>query len=146
MEDPRDLVTKLRNSDNYFDRQKAAWALVGLGDKSVDALIDALEKGEQSELRYKAAWALGKIKCPRSIDPLARAMLSDPDHAVREWCAAALEEVGDRSSVPHLMEAMKADAAKDVRLRAAVALRNLGAVEALVKLQSIRRPRQEGWP
>ena len=87
---------QLGQSDDYFERQKAAWALVNLGEDAVDDVADALEKGEFSDLRYKSAWILGKSGSSRAVEPLCRAMLNDPDHVVREWCAAALEALGNQ--------------------------------------------------
>jgi len=131
MDKASELVRKLGESDDYFERQRAAWALVEVGEPAVEQLIEALEGGEFSDLRYKAAWILGKIGSPRAVDPLCQAMASDSDEVVREWCAAALEAVGDERAVPCLAQAVKEDSSKDVRLRAAVALRNLKASAAL---------------
>jgi HEAT repeat protein len=131
MDKARELIEMLGKSDDYFKRQTAAWALVNLGEAAVEQTAIALETGEFSDLRYKSAWILGKIKSPGGVEPLCRAMQNDPDHVVREWCAAALEAIGSRDAVPALVLAMKGDSSKDVRLRAAMALRNLGATEAL---------------
>ena len=60
MDKALELVKTLGQSDDYFERQKAAWALVNLGEDAVDDVADALEKGEFSDLRYKSAWILGK--------------------------------------------------------------------------------------
>ncbi len=134
----------LGKSDDYFERQKAAWALVNLGEAAVDEVAGALEGGEFSDLRYKSAWILGKIGSPRAIEPLCRALLSDPDHVVREWSAAALEALGRKEAASSLVLAMKRDSAKDVRLRAAVALRSLGAAEELKGLLSHAEPEIRG--
>ncbi|MBN1235318.1 MAG: HEAT repeat domain-containing protein [Methanotrichaceae archaeon] len=144
MDKALELIEKLGSSDDYFERQKAAWALVNLGEVAVDDVAGALEKGEFSDLRYKSAWVLGKIGCPRGVEPLCRAMLNDPDHVVREWCAAALEAVRSQDAVPALVLAMKRDSSKDVRLRAAVALRTLGAAEALSGLLGHAEPEIRG--
>jgi HEAT repeat protein len=144
MDKASELIKCLGSSDDYFERQKAAWALVGLGEEAVDVLVDALEKGEFSDLRYKSAWALGKIGSPRAVEPLSRSMLSDSDHVVREWCAAALETLGSREAVPALVLAVKRDSSKDVRLRAAVALRNLGAADAFRELLRYSEPETRG--
>jgi len=138
------LIQKLGSSDDYFERQKAAWALVNLGEQAVEDVSDALEKGEFSDLRYKSAWILGKIGSPRAVDPLCRSMLNDPDHVVREWSAAALEAIKSIDAVPALVLALKRDSSKDVRLRAAVALRSLGATEALRDLLNYSDPEIRG--
>ncbi len=144
MDKALELVKRLGSSDDYFERQKAAWALVALGEPAVDAVAEALEKGEFSDLRYKSAWVLGKIKSPRAVEPLCRTLLNDADHVVREWSAAALENCGDARAVPFLVLAMKRDSSKDVRLRAAVALRKLGAADAFRELLSSPEPETRG--
>ena len=144
MDKALELIKKLGQSDDYLERQKAAWALVNLGESSVNAVIDALETGEFSDMRYKSAWILGKIGDLRAVEPLCRAMLNDSDQVVREWCAAALEAVDCQEAVPALVLAMKRDSSKDVRLRAAMALRSLRAAEALRELLSYNDPETRG--
>ncbi|MDM7911957.1 MAG: HEAT repeat domain-containing protein, partial [Methanotrichaceae archaeon] len=144
MDKASELIKRLGSSDDYFERQKAAWALVELGEDAVDVLIDALEKGEFSDLRYKSAWVLGRIGSPRAVEPLSRAMLNDSDYVVREWCAAALEALRNREAIPPLVLAMKRDSSKDVRLRAAVALRALGATDAFRELLKSGEPETRG--
>jgi HEAT repeat protein len=144
MDEASRLIAQLGASDDYFERQKAAWALVNLGESAVDDVARALENGEFSDLRYKSAWILGKIGSIRGVEPLNRTMLNDPDHVVREWCAAALEAIKSKDAVPALVLAMKRDSAKDVRLRAAVALRALGAAEALRDLLNYAEPEIRG--
>jgi HEAT repeat protein len=144
MDSISELVRKLGHSDDYFERQKAAWALVKIGDEAIDALVEALINGEFSDLRYKAAWALGKIGNSRAVEPLGKTMQNDSDYVVREWCAAALEAVGDAGAAPYLVRTMQKDSSKDVRLRASVALRNLGAAEALMELLKAPEPETRG--
>jgi len=144
MDSISELVHKLGYSDDYFERQKAAWALVKIGDGAIDALFEALENGEFSDLRYKTAWVLGKIGNPKAVEPLAKSIQNDSDYVVREWCAAALETIGDTSAIPCLVRAMQNDSSKDVRLRASVALRNLGAAEALMGLLKAPEPETRG--
>jgi len=144
MDKARELIELLGKSDDYFERQKAAWALVNLGEAALDQTAKALETGEFSDLRYKSAWILGKIGSHRGVEPLCRAMLSDPDHVVREWCAAALEAIRSNDAVSALVLAMKLDSSKDVRLRAAVTLRSLGAAESLRELLGNAEPEIRG--
>ncbi len=144
MDEASRLIEQLGASDDYFERQKAAWALVNLGEAAVGDVARALENGEFSDLRYKSAWILGKIGSNRGVEPLCRAMLNDPDHVVREWCAAALEAIKSKDAIPVLVLAMKRDSAKDVRLRASVALRALRASEALRDLLSYGDPEIRG--
>jgi HEAT repeat protein len=144
MDKASELIKTLGECDDYFERQKAAWALVSLGDEAVDGLIVALQQGEFSDLRYKAAWCLGKIQSPRAVEPLGSVMLNDSDFVVREWCAAALEGVGDSDAVPYLVQVVKLDSNRDVRLRAAVALRGLKAAPPLRELLCSAEPETRG--
>jgi HEAT repeat protein len=144
MDEASRLIQNLGASDDYFERQKAAWALVNLGEQAIQAVSAALEMGEFSDLRYKSAWILGKIGSIKGVEPLCRALLNDPDHVVREWCAAALEAIKSKDAVPALVLALKKDSSKDVRLRAAVALRALGAAEALRDLLTYSDPEIRG--
>jgi HEAT repeat protein len=144
MDEASRLIQNLGASDDYFERQKAAWALVNLGEQAIQAVSAALEMGEFSDLRYKSAWILGKIGSFKGVEPLCRALLNDPDHVVREWCAAALEAIKSKDAVPALVLALKKDSSKDVRLRAAVALRALGAAEALRDLLTYSDPEIRG--
>jgi HEAT repeat protein len=144
MVEASELVEKLEKSDDYFERQKAAWALVEMGPQAVDVLTEALKAGEFSDLRYKSAWALGKIGDPRAIEPLGRAMLDDPDHVVREWSAAALDNLRDQRAVPYLVQAIKTDTTRDVRQRAVVALISLSASGAMRDLLTNSDPDVRG--
>ena len=130
-----------RQTQKRHDRNVAVRSSV---KTAVKKLREALEKGEFSDLRYKSAWVLGKIKSPRAVEPLCRTLLNDADHVVREWSAAALENCGDARAVPFLVLAMKRDSSKDVRLRAAVALRKLGAADAFRELLSSPEPETRG--
>jgi len=144
MDRASELIKKLGSSDDYFERQKAAWELVKLGEPALQVLVEALENGEFSDLRYKSAWVLGKIADSRAVKPLGKCMLNDSDYVVREYCAAALEAVGSLDATPFLVKAINSDSKKDVRLRAAVALRNLGAVSALKELLKSSEPETRG--
>lgn len=144
MDRVQELIRTLGESEDYFERQKAAWALVEIGEPALDPVIDALERGEFSDLRYKSAWILGRIGSARAVEPLCRALLNDPDYVVREWCAAALEALGSPEGIPALALAMRQDSSKDVRLRSAVALRNIRAVDALQDLLSSADPEVRG--
>jgi len=115
-------LIEMLGSENYFERQKAAWELVGMGSAAVGGLIEALQTGEHCHMRYMAAWAIGKIGDPKGIEMLSMALAEDPDDAVREWSAAALEAIGGEAAVPALTRSLRSDPSKDVRLRCALRL------------------------
>ena len=110
-------------SENYFESQKAAWELVGMGESAVPGLLEALED-PAPEVRYRAAWALGKIGDLRAIDPLIRAF-NDNDSYVQWSAAEALAEINESKTVELLIQALD-DNSSDVRETAAQALGSIG--------------------
>ena len=128
-----ELVRALGDED-YFKRQSAAWRLVEAGGEAVAPLLAALGGDPDPQVRFKAAWALGKIGDERGLEPLARALLEDEDPAVREWAASALEAIGDPRAVPPLAQSLATDPSREVRLRSSLALGAFGAVEAFEDL------------
>jgi len=104
----------------------------GVGDE-VSVLISAL-KDKNSNVREKAASALGKIGDERAVEPLIQA-LKDEDSDVRGRAADALGNIGDGRAVEPLIHALK-DEHGNVRNNAADALGNIGdkrAVEPLIQ-------------
>jgi len=97
------LIQALR--DEYSEvRGLAAQSLANLVVKShlsiddprvVEALVQTLIKGENSNVRWAAAYALAQIKDARAIEPLKKA-LKDKDKDVRLAAAKALEYIGDK--------------------------------------------------
>ena len=82
-------------------------------------LIQALGRNE-SMVKNAAAFALGELKDPKSVIPLAAA-LNDEVGAVRSNAALALGKIGDARAVDKLLEATT-DPLSDVRMNAAWAL------------------------
>jgi HEAT repeat protein len=82
----------------------AAAALGEIGQaRAVRPLIAAL-KGEHA-LCCAAIRALGKLRDPRAVEPLAK-YLSSPNEAICEDAAKALGDIGDKQAVRFLMTAM----------------------------------------
>ena len=54
MEPLSDLIRKL-GSEDYFERQSAAWKLVEAGGKAVEPLLAALERDPDPQARFKEA-------------------------------------------------------------------------------------------
>jgi len=127
-------LVRMLGSDDYFERQSAAWKLVEVGGEAVEPLLAALERDAEPQVRFKAAWALGKIGDKRALDPLARTLLEDEDPSVREWAASALEAIGDLRAVPVLAQSLLSDQSRDVRLRSSLALVTFGASDAFMEL------------
>jgi len=120
--EPASELIRMLSSDNFFDRQKAAWKLVEMGAEALEPLMEALLSEKNSQARFKSAWALGEIKDPSAVGALVQALLEDEDEAVREWSAFALEAIGDTKAVTPLVQSLKSDESEAVRIRAAQAL------------------------
>jgi HEAT repeat protein len=106
-----------------------------LGDKeAVKPLIELL-KDTKSDVRFRAASALGQLGDTQIVKPLIK-LLKDTDSSVRASAASALGQLGDSQAVKPLIELLK-DTESYVRSRAADALGNLGdsqAVKPLIEL------------
>lgn len=76
----------------------------GKGD-NVDTLIQKL-KNKDEDVRWRAAYALGKIKDARAVEPLIAA-LKDENRNVREDAAWVLGEIKDNRAVEPLIAALK---------------------------------------
>jgi len=90
----------------------AATALIKIGVAAVPALVDAL-KGQDAEVRKKAAYALGEIgvghRCGAAVVPALIDALKDKDAEVRGSAAEALGTIGEeaKAAVPALIDALK---------------------------------------
>jgi HEAT repeat protein len=108
----------------WVTRRNAAWALGALDDARA---VDALIKAirdPEPDVRAQAAWALGAIDDPAAMDPLAAA-LKDGDARVRRQAAWALGAIGDSRATAGLIVALK-DTDPGVRRQAAWALGAIG--------------------
>jgi hypothetical protein len=100
--------------------------------RDVHGLIAALESRDM-ETRYRAAIALGEMKEPSAVEPLAQ-LLKDDNSGVRWEAAEALGKIGE-PALGTLISALFDDD-DDIRWRAAIALGDIGdaaAVEPLIR-------------
>jgi len=86
------LITVLKHEEMSGVRWKTAESLVKIGAPSIEPLISVLQHPD-SDVRWKAAIALGEIRDPRAIGPLIR-QLSDTDRFVKSRVAHALGMIG----------------------------------------------------
>jgi HEAT repeat protein len=102
-----------------------------------DSLVSKL--GEDASVRAAATEALGKLRDPRTFQPLIRC-LRDPSAEVRARACIALRTLGDTRAVPSLIDALRDDN-EWVGKHAADALGELGderAIPALAKANENR--------
>jgi phycocyanobilin lyase subunit alpha len=120
--------------------------LEGVGLSLTDA-IEAVKSGDSSA-RYYAAWYLGHLKSPESLDVLIWALQDERDrtelggYPLRRRAAEALGRIGDLRAVSHLMEALDCP---DIYVRDAVvwALGELGDPQAIPALLALLKAETE---
>ncbi len=99
-------------------------------------------QGPDLSLRYYAAWYLGTIRDPRSVDPLVQALEDDDDrtalggYPLRRNAAKALGSIGDARAVPGLIKALRCSDTH-VQEEAAYALGQIGDPQALDALATL---------
>jgi HEAT repeat protein len=126
------LITLMKHEEMSGVRWKSAESLVKIGAPSVEPLISVLEHPD-SDVRWKAAIALGEIKDPRAIGPLIR-QLSDTDRFVKSRVAHALGMIGAPAVNPLIWTLREGDG--NLRWGAAIALGRIKdpqAVEPLIQ-------------
>ena len=123
--------------------------LQGVGLSLADA-IEAVKSGDSSA-RYYAAWYLGHLQSPESIDVLIWALQDDQDrtefggYPLRRKAAEALGRIGDLRAVPSLLAALDCS---DIYVRDAVtwALGELGDLRAVSPLLNLLKSEEEKQP
>jgi HEAT repeat protein len=93
-------------------------------EKNVEGLINVLQNDPDSNVRKKAATALGEIGDKKAIGPLIHALYDDNEE-VKIQAATALGAIGDRSTVEPLLHARYA-AVGSVRQSIVAAIDRLG--------------------
>lgn len=120
--------------------------LEGVGLSLADAM-EAVKSGDSSA-RYYAAWYLGHLKSPESVDVLIWALRDDRDrtelggYPLRRRAAEALGRIGDLRAVSPLLEALDCP---DIYVRDAVvwALGELGDLKTIPTLLDLLKAETE---
>ena len=99
----KELIKALSYKRDYSVPTEAADALVELA--AVEPLIKAL-KGKNTDIRYWAAEALGKIGDRRAVEPLIE-VLRDKEVSIQRHAALALGEIGDKRAIEPLIGALR---------------------------------------
>ena len=114
---------------------RAAELLVELAPQSTAGLVDELRSGRAPAA---AAWILGKIADPRTVEALIEALAHDRAN-VRAESAAALAEIGDPLAVAPLVRATR-DSDQVVRTQSRMALDEFGTTAVIVGVAELLRP------
>lgn len=94
------IISCIEKEKESSVRKKLVWSLGKIGIES-ESVLDILEKSlgdTKSEVRYKAAQALGRIGGERAIDALVNALLNDNTAVVRATAANGFKKIGEPAS------------------------------------------------
>lgn len=123
------LILLLKHPD-LSRRGEAALALIGLGSKAVEPLLENLRSTDPDMVQWSAA-ILGQIRDERAIDPMI-SLMGEADPATRSSIIRALGLIGSGSAVEGLLTALN-DPEPRVRSSAALSL-------GLLKNKEVVRP------
>lgn len=118
----------LNHIDPYWNRRKEVI-------NKVSEFVEALKSKEKVK-REIAAWVLGKISDPETLDLRVDALISvleDPDNEVRETASISLGEIGDAKAIEPIIHSLKNRG-------------NLGGVGAIKKILHIQEPLLKNYP
>ncbi|WP_242054528.1 HEAT repeat domain-containing protein [Nostoc sp. FACHB-190] len=123
----------LKEKEQQIDKVRFQQYCAVLGEKeaAVDKLLKLL-KDLESNVRYKAAEALGKIGAEAAIPDLLE-LLKDSESHVRYGVVNVLGKIGAEAAIPGLLELFK-DSESHVRSSAANVLGKMGAAAAISDL------------
>ncbi|MBN1257816.1 MAG: HEAT repeat domain-containing protein [Planctomycetes bacterium] len=88
-----DMNIRFLTSNRAEARQAAYLALLQLGDKARNEMLEMLSSNADTRLRAAICQTLGKMKATEAI-PLLQVLLDDPDSEVRLGAADGLAELG----------------------------------------------------
>ncbi|MHC5032120.1 MAG: HEAT repeat domain-containing protein, partial [Planctomycetota bacterium] len=120
-----DEIAKLK-SLHAAERRNAALALAQMGPEAVAAVPALLETLDDTNamVRHAAMLALGGIRDPRGVAPLAK-LLASPDERTRRIASVSLAEIG-APALPAVRNVLRKSARSTARLAATHTLAELG--------------------
>jgi len=131
------LENQAQSATDEFARIHAIWGLGQLlrKDASVDAVLIALLKDANSEMRAQAAKVLGDANHAPATESLLP-LLSDENPRAQLYAAQALGRIGDKTAIAPIVAMLAANKDEDVYLRqaGAIALARIGDDAALGEL------------
>ncbi len=130
-----ELLIGLLRSDRAIVADRSADLLVRLASAGTERVVAEVRSGSAAA---EAAWVLGQIGDPQTVDALMEAVAHD-DPRVRAESAAALGALRDPVAVKPLLRATR-DANHRVRTEAGMALDQLGNAAVIVGVAALLRP------
>ena len=126
----------------WISRKNATWALGALDDPRGVPPVTAALQDREAPVRQQAAWALGAMDASSAVQGLIGA-LKDPDEGVRQQAAWALGSIGSKAAAPALTQSLK-DTDARVRHQSAWALGSIGDRSAVPGLVEALRDADKG--
>jgi HEAT repeat protein len=120
----REQLLSFLGDDSDVFCKAAAESLVRHGVKALEPLLDILAGASVGKARRWGAYALGRMRDFRAVNPLIEALGSD-DSALRAAVVESLGYIGDKGAFDAVLSALH-DPDRGVRLRAATALGAIG--------------------
>jgi HEAT repeat protein len=120
----REQLLNLLGDESDVFCKAAAESLVRRSAKALDTLLDILASKRPGKSRRWAAYALGRMRNAKAVNPLIEALGSD-DSALRAAVVESLGYIGDKGAFDAVLSALH-DPDRGVRLRAATALGAIG--------------------
>jgi HEAT repeat protein len=134
-EDVLELLLLALGDERGIVVDRAAEMLVRLAPESIEALVGELGTGSNPA---EAAYVLGRIRDPQTLDPLVKA-LRHRDARVRAESAAALGELQDPAAVEPLLRVTR-DSEHSVRTQAGAALDRMGSTAVIFGVAALLQP------
>ncbi len=130
------LTVALVNDANAAVREMAAWGLAGArhSDASSAALLTAIRRDKDPEVRTTAVWAAGAVGNASAIEGMIP-LLQDPSAEVREMTAWAIGSCRP-TEVPAGILKLLTDSDRDVRMVATWAIYTINDPKALSAVQT----------
>lgn len=120
-------------------REEASSALAAIGEAAIPLLLDALQHVEWL-VRLHSVEALGKMRSPRTVEPLLSVLFNDQDSAIREDAVRALADIGDTQAVEFLITAMRDPGLRTLAVEALGRIGDRRAVPVLIEVVAGTRP------
>ncbi len=106
--------------------------------EAVGVLVDHMQSDSLSNVRNKAAQALGRVRDPETLHELYRAIDSEPYWIVKQTMLGTVGKIGSPDSVAFLENHARNAKESGVRMSAARAISRIGTAEALGVLTELK--------
>jgi hypothetical protein len=102
VDDISDKISILCSKADYSEKTQVQEALVKIGAKAVEPLIEALKN---DEAKHYAIWALAKIRDERAVEPLGE-IVSDKNYLRHREALVALATIRSKKALPFFKKAL----------------------------------------